>query len=316
MGIKNLIFGDPETQGMTYRIRVFDQGHHIKTATFPARGQDGVNLTVKPKDYYFLGEEVKLRFMINPKIQPRYFGNVMEIDFDVRDSCQLADIFDLCPDLVHNLNSSFYEMMTKLQQKDDNVLEAEFTEKTETEGKEKEKTDDPLDALTDPIPKTPIPREKELSDLEKKIQRIPGVKTTTKIIDGIANTGHTIKTNVQGFNILYEINTQDRGSDKQALIKKALDFCELPGNQKCLRWLPQYLHIEPEVSAICSQTELDGVGIMPMYYIKQSSAEIAEKMLSRPKVAEDWKIMLVYAAIAIGILMLVIFFILKLAGKL
>jgi hypothetical protein len=312
--LKNLIYGDPESQGMTYRIRVFDHGHHIKTATTPARGQRRINLVVKPKDYYFLGEEVKLSFLINPKITPKYFGNVMEVDFDVRDSTQLADIFDLCPDLVYEINQKFYEKMKALQESD-NVLEAEFTEKTETKGEEKSPVD-PLEALTDPIPTDPPAEpEKGPTDLEKAIEKIPGVVATTKAIDAIAEKVHNVKTDIHGFNMLRRIESEEKNSKKQELTKKALEFCALPGNQKCLRWLPAYLHLEPEVSAIVSQIELDGVGIMPEYYTKQSTAEISEKMLARPKVAEDWKIILVYAAIALGVLMICAGFMLKLLGK-
>jgi hypothetical protein len=309
--LKNLIFGDPETSGMVYRIRVFDHGYHIKTATTPARGQRRINLVVKPKDYFILGEEVKLAFMINPKITPRYFGNIMEIDFDVRDSTQLADLFDLCPDIVYEINRSFHDQMVALKGPDENVLEAEFTEK-----KEKETEKEVLEFLTDPVPEKP-PEEpaKDLSDLEKALQKIPGVMATTTAIDKVAGAVHNVRTDLKGVSMLYEIESETKNSKKQALMKKALEFCAKPGNEKCLRWLPAHLHIEPEIMAIVSQTELDGVGIMPEYYTKQSTAEIAEKMLARPKVAEDWKIMLVYAAIALGIIMLVVFFILKLAGK-
>ena len=132
MGIKTFIFGDPETQGMKYRIRVFDHGHHIKTATVKDRGQDRIDLVVKGKDYGFLGEEIKLAFMINPEIPPRFFGNVQEIDFDVRDSTQLGDLFDICPEIVEHLNQTLYNILDS--SKNGNVIEAEFTEKKEIEG--------------------------------------------------------------------------------------------------------------------------------------------------------------------------------------
>jgi hypothetical protein len=103
MGLKNILFGDP---GMMYRIRVFDHGHHIKTATVKNRGQEYISLVVKGKDYGFLGEEVKLAFMINPQIPPRYFGTTAEIDYDIRDATQLADLFDLCPELVYKFNQT------------------------------------------------------------------------------------------------------------------------------------------------------------------------------------------------------------------
>jgi hypothetical protein len=70
--------------------------------------------------------------------------------------------------------------------------------------------------------------------------------------------------------------------------------------------LPKRLHIEPEILAIVSQTELDGVGILPMYYIKQSAAEISEKMLARPKTPEDWKTTAIYIIGILGALGLIV----------
>jgi hypothetical protein len=313
--LKNLIYGDPEDEGMKYRIRVFDHGHHIKTATVKNRGQESINLVVKPKDYYFLGDEVKLAFMINPEILPKYFGNVAEIDFDVRDSTQLGDLFDLCPDLVSRLNRQIFETQTAIRKT--NVLEAEFTEKTEKKGEETEPgiSDSSLIALTDPVPEKIEPKLPEKSDLEKKVENIPGVRQMTHTLDVITSIPHNVHTNIQAINRMIDLQYITDDVKKQEMIRETLKFCEQPGNQKCLRWLPKYLHIDPEITAIVSQMELDGVGIMPMYYVKQSGAEIAEKILQRPKVQEDWKIMLVYAAIALGILMIVVFFILKLAGK-
>lgn len=308
-----MLFGDPETQGMMFRIRVFDHGHHIKTATAKNRGQDRINLIVKPKDFYFLGEEVKLAFMINPEIIPHYFGNIAEIDFDIRDATQLADLFDLCPDIVYSINKTFHARMTALKKDSNNVQDAEFTEKTET--KEEETGEDgSLEALTDPVQEPVIVKEKELSDLERTAEKIPGVKAVTNTINAIVEIPRTVRTDIRAYRYLDEISKAE-GDDQQELTQKALNFCMQPGNAKCLRWLPKHLHIEPEITAIVSQTELDGVGIMPMYYIKQSSAEIAEKMLTRPKTVEDWKITLIYGAIALGILFIVVFGVLKLAGR-
>lgn len=311
--LKNLIYGDPEKQGMMYRIRVFDHGHHIKTATVKDRGQDHIDLVVKPKDYFILGEEVKLAFMVNPEIPPRYFGNTQEIDFDVRDSTQLADLFDLCPNLVYQLNQNLHDTLKALK-KDTDIIDAEFTEKKEEETG-KTVIDDNLTALTDPIPEKDPPVQKELTDLEQKAMKVPGVKAITHTLDAVALIKYNFQTNVKAASMLMDINYASTNQKQQELMKKVFEFCMTPGNQKCLRWLPKYLHIEPEVTAIVSQTELDGVGIMPMYYIKQSAAEIAEKILQRPKQPEDWKTTLIYGAIALAILMLTVFFVLKLSGR-
>lgn len=313
MGLKTLIFGSPEDQGMQYRIRVFDHGHHIKSATVRNRGQNRIDLVVKGKDFGILGDEIKLAFLINPNIPPHYFGNIMEIDFDVRDATQLGDLFEICPDLVYEINQNFHKTLLILTKKESNVIDAEFTEKTQTK-KEKgtEDDEDPLTALTDPLP-YPETAEEEKS-AESFIEKIPGVKTATRIATTIAETPHKVTTTLRGINLLNQIRLAE-DEKKQDLIKKTLDFCSVPGNQKCLRWLPQYLHIEPEIMAIVSQTELDGVGILPMYYIKQSTAEISEKMLARPKSQDDWKQTLIYLAFALCLIMGFGVLILKLLGK-
>jgi hypothetical protein len=315
--IKNLIYGDPETMGMRYRIRVFDHGHHIKTATVKNRGQRRIDLVVKPKDWGFLGEEIKLAFMVNPAIPPKYFGTIQEVDFDVRDSTQLADLFDICPDLVYELNQNFHDILTELKKQKDKkegkVADAEFTVKDQDP--QKEFADESMiKALTDPIPTKGDPGKEILSPLEEKIQKVPGVMPITRSLDAIVSTGHKFRTELKGVNLLIGINYAE-DSEKQKLMQKALDFCMQPGNEKTLRWLPKYLHIEPEIMALVSQTELDGVGIMPMYYIKQSSAEIAEKMLTRPKVPDDWKTTAIWIIGIIAVLGIVIFGLLKLTGR-
>ena len=311
--LRNLILGDPETQGMQVRVRIFDHGHHIKTVTVKNRGQDYVTVVVKGKDYGFLGEEIKLAFMINPEIPPKYFGNIMEIDYDVRDSTPLGDLFDLCPDLVHDLNRSLHKTLDALKQEKSNVIEAEFTEKTQEKGEETE-NDESLIALTDLLPDPVKEPEKEKTDLEKRVEKIPGVVPVTQFLDVVTNIPHNVTTNMRGVNILLKIGAAP-DEEKQELVIKALDFCSLPGNQKCLRWLPRHLHIEPEVSHILSQIELDGVGVMPMYYVKQTTAQISEKMLERPKPPEDWKTTAIYIIGILAVLGIVVYFLLKASGR-
>jgi hypothetical protein len=322
--ISGLLGRGPEDLGMSYRIRVFDNHHHIKTATVPARGQRRINLVVKPKEYFILGEEVKLSFMINPRIVPNYFGNVMEVDFDIRDSTQLADLFDLTPDLVLELNENLYNVLKALddQKKQDDlsrqktegkIIEAEFEDKGSVEAGPM--SPDMLDALTDPAP---IPEEKvtvEKSDFRKRIDNIPGVNATVRAVDSIKGSANNLNTNMRGLQYLYEIYATKEHEEKQALMKKVLEFCMVPSNAKCLRWLPAYLNIEPEIMAIVSQTEFDGVGIMAEYYTKQSTAEISEKIFSRPKLPDDWKMMAIILIGILGSLGLVVALILKLAGK-
>jgi hypothetical protein len=292
--VRNLFLGNPENAGMKYRIRVFDHGHFITKAEVPDRGQDNIKLVVKKKDFMLFGEEVKLQFMINPEIRPFIFGNVMEINFDIRDSTQLADIFDYYPDLVRQINGPLYEQLSKEKKGGDHpVQDAEFTEKTEKEGEEKkeEPVIDPLNELL----------EEEVIEEEEQ-EESAGVKAINYARD-----------NIKAILKLNDISRAKESEIRTELVRQAFVFAE--EHPKSLRWLPRYLHVEPEVTAIVAQTELDGVGIRPMYYTRQSSAEITEKMFQRPKAPEDWKMGLIYVAAALGVLIICAGVILKLLGK-
>jgi hypothetical protein len=290
--IRNLFLGNPEDTGMKYRIRVFDHGHFITKADVPDRGQDSIKLVVKKKDYMLFGDEVKLMFMINPEIKPFIFGNIMEINFDIRDSTQLADIFDYYPDIVRQINRPLYEHLLDRKKDPDKhpIIDAIITETPEeiTVPEEKPLT---LEDLTDAVP-----------EKKDEAEESAGMKAINFAVD-----------NIKAILILNGINKESDSEQKARLVQGALAFAEQ--HPKTLRWLPKELHIEPEVTAIVAQTELDGVGIRPMYYTRQSSAEITEKIFQRPKAPEDWKMSLVYVCAGLGILVLIIFFVLKITGK-
>src|SRR5208282_740948 len=93
---KKLFGGD---DGLIIRLRIFDQGHHVMTATVEDRGQRDAKVIVKKKDYGVLGDETKIAFIIDPDVPCKYFGNVQERDYDIRNSAQLADLMEICPDL-------------------------------------------------------------------------------------------------------------------------------------------------------------------------------------------------------------------------
>lgn len=321
--ISKLIGKDPSNDGMIYRIRVFENHHHIKTATVTARGQRRINLVVKPKEYIVFGEEVKLSFMINPNIIPNYFGNIMEVDFDIRDSTQLADLFDIVPDLVLELNENLYNVLKALDDEkkiddkrkliqDGKIQDADFEIKDQSP--EPDTSEKIIEALTDPIQEEESKPEPEITEFRKRIEQIPGIKVTSRAIDSIKGSAHNLSTNMRGLQYLYEIFSTNNHEEKQELMKKTLEFCMVPGHAKCLRWLPAHLNIEPEIMAVVSQTEMDGVGIMPDYYTKQSTAEIAEKIFSRPKVQDDWKMVAIIVCAILGVLGLIVALILKLSG--
>ena len=112
-------------KGVRYRIRIFDNFLHITSIEVPEKGQRYVTVTIH-KELFGLGEKTKLAFEINPKIKPKMFGgNVMELDFDIRDAVPLADLLDILPEYVVNLNDNY--------RKSKEVIDVQPIEKPELE---------------------------------------------------------------------------------------------------------------------------------------------------------------------------------------
>jgi hypothetical protein len=249
-------------KGVRYRARIFDHNLHITTIEVPDRGQRYVTIVVKGKQMGFKGEETKLAFKINPDIPPKIFGGfIQELDFDIKDSCPMADLVDVVPDLIYEINEN-YKVMAEV------------------------KKDEGIESLMEPAPAPDGTTEKK--DDEKKApapKKPPLIRTARKLYD-----------------ILNQIKSADYESEKRALIKQCLDLCqEYP---KLIYWLPKEMTIYQEVNAIVSQSRIKRNGVIPSYYIRQSNAEIAEKVLQRPQTKTGWEQVVLILGVIIGFLIL------------
>ena len=251
-----------------YRIRVFDHGLFIREATVRNRGQRFITLTVQPKTLGLFGEEVKLAFMINPKIPPKVMqgGKVLEVDFDIRDATQMGDILDMFPDL-------FYEIDQQFKKNDKSkVIEAEY------------QTVSP-DLLDDPAKKT-----------EEKKEEPPKTALSGTKAEEIVKKGKTSLELVQLYRIL--TNTQEYDPDLKKKLEKVLEFCA--ANPKAYYFLrDRYEQLTKPISAVVWQSCIFQCGVQSSYYMAQSNAPIAEKIFTRPKSADDWKQTLI---VVIGLL--------------
>ncbi len=255
-------------KGVRYRIRVFDHNLHIRTVEVPDRGQRYINIVVIPKNMMIFGEETKLAFMLNHDIPPKIFGGfIMEVDFDIRDSVPLADLVDVIPDLVYEIN--------------ENLKESE-------KAYEEAQKDNSIEALTEAVPALVDDGTTEKKEPEKKAPapKKPGL----------------IPTALKLHRLYQQIKSADYESEKRTLIHKCLDICQ--DHPKLLYWLPQEMKIDQEVKAIVSQSRVKRLGIIPSYYIAQSSAQIAEKVLQRPQTKTGWEQVVLILGVIIGFLIL------------
>jgi hypothetical protein len=259
-----------------YRIRVFDHGLHIKTAEIEDRGQPYITLTVKPKKLMFFGDEVKLAFQINPEIPPKIFGNLLEVDFDIRDSTQLGDLLDITPDLVFQVNEGYKKIYeTKklfAESKTDEEFLVNFSEPQ---------------ATSPETPTTPPKKDEDDDEVPAK-----------KIVLGIQDS-------IRVMQILKDLKNQDATqAEKKKKIEEALALCTK--HPKLLYWLPKRLNIGQEIHAIVSQSRIERVGIKPSSYTAEVNSRHVEKTLARPKEGNEmWNTILIIAVMAIAVVGLV-----------
>jgi hypothetical protein len=258
-------------KGVRYRARIFDHKLHIATVEVPDRGQRYISFIVKKKTLGVFGEETKLAFMINPSIPPKLFGGyIQEIDFDIRDSAQLADLLDIAPDLVYDVNENY------------RIIQEE---------KEKEKRGPDIEEVLERI--KPVTEPEESAEKKEPVPipepKKPGlIRTTKKLMDTLG-----------------KIKRLPDGAEKNRLIKECLALCLI--HPDWLNWLPKHLKIDQEIHAICSQIKMKQYGIMPSYYIAHSNAQISEKVLARPPQKQGWQdVILLLGAMAIGVIGLVV----------
>jgi hypothetical protein len=298
MSLKGMIWGDA---GLQIRARIFDNGHYVTSATVPDRGQRDVKIIVKKKEMLdFMGEDTKIAFLVDPEAPCHYFGNVQERDYDIRNSAQLTDLLEVYPDIVYELNEKYKEIDRLRKIKNDpNVINAEFTEtpekKEEAAAKEESAGIDlnknpVLESLTDPGPET-------VKKPEEEDERSTGEILIDKT-----------KSSLRAANLMLSIrNAHDAEKNRQ--IGDLLEWCV--DHPNFLFPLARRMKLEPEVHALCCQQEYDGAGIMPMYYVKQTAAEISEKILARPKVADGIPWALLIFGIVIVVCMIILYLIIS-----
>lgn len=256
-----------------YRIRVFDHGLHIKTAEIEDRGQPYITLVVKPKKLMLFGEEVKLAFQINPDIPPKIFGNILEVDFDIRDSTQLGDLLDITPDLVFQVNEGYQKIYESKKLWKESKTDEEF-----------------IMNFTEPAPdSSPTPTKTDDDDEETPAK---------KIVLGIQDS-------IRVMQILKELKKVDSSqAEKKKKIEEALNLCTK--HPKLLYWLPKRLNIGQEIHAIVSQSRIERVGIKPSSYTAEVNSRHVEKTLARPKEGNEmWNTILIIAVMAIAALAMV-----------
>jgi len=255
-------------KGVRYRARVFDHNLYLFSVEVPDRGQRYITVTVQKKIIGLFGEEKRIALLINENIHPKLFGGfVQEIDFDIRDAAQLGDLLDVVPDLVYEINQN-YKVIQEVRK------------------------DEGMGSLMEPqtVPEvSPAPTDgtTEKKEDEKKAPAVPKkpglIITSAKMLETISALKNTVD-----------------GIEKHKIIRECLDLCLL--YPKFFYWLPNYLKIDQEVHAIVSQSRIKRVGIIPSYYIAQSNAMIAEKVLARPAAKQGWEQVVIIGIIAAAIL--------------
>jgi hypothetical protein len=262
MGLRGLITGE----NVRYRVRIFDHGKWIKTAYVPNKGQGHFPITVHAKMLGF-GEKTKLEFMLNPKIQPKDFGEIFEVDFDIRDAVQLADLLDIMPDLVYEINQNYKRDVDS----EHPTTDAEITK---------------VDDLFEAEPK-PAEEEEEKTGAEK-------------LAEGVKSAAEVASVAIPNLPIVSRFRDDISRDKVEEILKKCQKY------PKLLYWVPDRLNIEPEVHALVSQSRIVRCGIMPSYYKKQSDAEIAEKVLAKPPQAKGWQDVAVIGLIVICIIVVLL----------
>lgn len=260
------------TKGVRYRIRIFDNNNFIMSAEVPDKGQRKFEVTVNKGTFGF-GEKVKLAYILNPKIKPKIFeGKIFEVDFDIRDSVQLGDLMDIAPEVVREINDTFFKQRQAEDREKSDIMDADYSVKN-------------ADDLFEEPEKQPKKSAIELETEEDE-----------RIIDTVFTAG---KDTINAISGLHKLK-QSEGKDKKQKIQDLLNLASR--HPKILYWLPGRIDIEPEITALVSQSMIYRTGIQPSYYIAQSNAMISEKTLARPKEQAGWQQVVMMAIVGVLIL--------------
>jgi len=281
-----MVFG--KTGSVVYRIRIFDNFHHIMTAEVRDKGQRYITATVH-SEFFGLGEKTKLAFMISPDIKPFILkGHIYEINYDIRDSVPMGDLLDVAPNLIYEINGK-YKLIAELRKGKEGFM------KTGTEGNKEDpgvvdadftvKADPDIDPLTDKVDPNKKQEDRGANDKRNIDPLIRGAKDAADLAAG-----------------LYKLK-RNKGMETEDTLEKVLALCN--AYPKLLYWLPKHLDLEPEIHFLVSQTKVDRVGIMPSYYIAQTGAMISEKTLTRPKEQTGWQDVAKLGVIVLGFVAIV-----------
>jgi hypothetical protein len=284
----------PFSSGLKYRIRIFDNYRHVKTVSFKAMGQKYVIVTFK--EGLFFGSPTKMAYMISPEVKPFAFGDVLEYNFDIRDAAPLASFSSLCPDLLKEINQDLVVLLAD-HPKDPapEVIAASYT-LVEEPAKKEEK-----------IPASP--------KQEGPSSALDNLKENTAAIRQKANEiGKVTKNAVKLVKILAHFGLDGGSTDKERKqkIRDVIDLCS--EHAPTLNWLPHYLGLDIPIAAIVGAIDLYRVGVPASYYAAQSTAEISQDLLKKPKEKMGWETVVLVIAVG-GIIVLFGLLLLKAFGR-
>lgn len=284
----------PFSSGLKYRIRIFDNYRHVKTVSFKVMGQKYVIVTFK--EGMFFGNPTKMAYMISPEVKPFEFGDVLEYNFDIRDAAPLASFKSLCPDLLKEINQDLVILLTD-HPKDPapEIIAASYT-----------------------IVEKPVTNEEKAAESpvqENHTSPLDNLKENTAAIRQKAGEiGKVTKNAVKLIKILAHFGLDKGSTDKERKqkIQDVIDLCS--EHAPTLNWLPHYLGLDIPIAAIVGAIDLYRVGIPASYYAAQSTAEISQDLLKKPKEKMGWETVVLVIAVG-GIIVLFGLLLLKAFGR-
>lgn len=284
----------PFSSGLKYRIRIFDGYRHIKTANFKAMGQRFVIVTFKEGAIF--GQATKMAYMLPPDVKPFNFGDVIEYNYDVRDATPMASFASICPDLLKEINADLVVLLSENPDggKPEIIIPASYSVVEEEPKKE---------AVPEAAP------EKESSTVLDNFK-----ENTAAIRQNAAKAGKVTKNAAKLIQVLahFKLTGENADRDRGQRIKDVIDLCS--EHAPLLNWLPHYLGLDIPVSAIVSAIDLYRVGVPASYYAAQSTAEISQDLLKKPKEKMGWETVVLVIAVG-GIIVLFGLLMLKAFGR-
>lgn len=285
----------PFSTGLKYRIRIFDNYRHVKTVSFKAMGQKYVIVTFK--EGVIFGQPTRMAYMLSPEVIPFNFGDSMEYNFDIHDAAPLSSFASMCPDLLKELNEDLVVLLAD-HPKDPSpqVISASYSI-VETENKPKtqetvtETDTKNQDSLISNFHENTAVMRQKITEAGKV------TKNATKLIKILAHFGFT---------------GENGDTDRKQKIRDVIELCS--EHAPLLNWLPHYLGLDIPVAAIVGAIDMYRVGIPASYYAAQSTSEISQDLLKKPKEKMGWETVVLVIAVG-GIIVLFGLLLLKAFGR-